>query len=487
MRVRLLLAVVGAALLVVAPIVVVGAGPRGVSTSPFAMTALCILVVLACVGLAILLRRLPLLAAVVIVIALRVPLVFLPPVLSDDVYRYVHEGRGGRIALDVPYRFAPAQISLPFDDDISSRINHKDVPAAYPPVTQLLLVVVTGIGDAIGAPLAALKAFLLALDALLIGLLFLYRHRFEDERTALTYGTHPLPLIALGLGPHLDGILALLIVGAFVVSRVPFAGRAGPRTDAESHSRARMRDVATGFLVGLAALVKPIALLALIGLPRRAFVALGVLIGVAIPSIPYLVLGTPLLDGLLAYGSRWRASPILFPLFEALFSSWDRTRVAAAVYMHLHIDGTSPGFLLEESERTIVKLGDVGPDAIRILVDGALFARLLSAAALVVVVALVVRSRALSGPTRTAIALGAFLLLTPTLHPWYFLWVLPFGAALSSRTIVFASVGALALYSPKLVELAGQGWAESPVTVLVLLLSLTLGAVLDRRARGARA
>jgi hypothetical protein len=477
-----LLPAVGMASLVVGSLLVIGLFPGAIIDSATATATAIVVVVGGALTLAALLAKVPLASALLIVIAMRAPLIVIPPVLSDDAFRYVHEGRAGRVALDVPYRFPPARVSLPYDDDVSARVNHPDVSAAYPPFTQLWLIVTTRLGDALSAPLVVHKAFLLAFDAMLIGLLFFCRRSLVDSRAAVAYGTHPLPLIALGLGPHLDVMGAFLLTAALLLARATF-GSARIDCDRVLHLLAhRTRDVAAGFLLGLAAHVKPLALVGVVALPRRLAAAIGLALGLVGPTIPYVVLGAPLIDGIAAYGSRWRASPVLFPLFEAIFSSWDSARIARDTWMHVHLDLPSASLLLEESGRAMVAIGDVTPDAIRIVIDGAFFSRALAGCGFVVLAVFIIRSRVVdSQAAKVATLIVAFLFLTPTLHPWYFLWVLPIGAAMGSLTIHSVALAALALYAPKLAELRGDGWSESVLTSVALISAFTLGVVLDRR------
>jgi len=457
--------VVACALGAVAPVVVVGLAPRALAHGVVvvALTALCLF---SCALLGRALARAPLRAALVVVIALRAPLLFTSPVLSDDVYRTVHEARASRVALDLPYRVAPADLTLPYDDDVTSRVNHPTVRAAYPPFTQLFYVVVVALGDAVRAPIAAAKAALLALDVLLILVLARARRRDDDQAPALAYGAHPLPLVALGLGPHTDVLGALLVCGALLVAR---AAR-------------RPRDHAiAGFLVGLGAHVKPLAVLALLEVRGRAL--LGFVVGALAPAVPYLLLGAPLLDGVLSYATRWRAQPILFPLFEAPFSSWSEARARADVYMHAHVDVASAAILVEESGRPLFGFGGVGDGARAVLLDGAFFARALAALCFGIVVVVVVRK--VSRARRVECALLAYLLLTPTAHPWYFLWVLPLGALSASSSTTLACTAAIGLYAEKVAALTDRAPPHGAVTSLVVLGALTLGWWRDR-SRGPR-
>ena len=66
-----------------------------------------------------------------------------PPSLSDDIYRYVFEGRVVLEGLS-PYLFAPDSLVLAELRDSAPEwhlINHKELPAIYPPGAQVLFAV----------------------------------------------------------------------------------------------------------------------------------------------------------------------------------------------------------------------------------------------------------------------------------------------------------------------------------------------------------
>src|SRR4051812_18349245 len=131
------------------------------------------LLALALAGFACLLRAVAkpgaLLAGLLVV---RAAALFGGPTLSEDEHRYVHEGRAQRLGLAVPYAVPPADIVPPPDDGTSARVNHKDVPAAYPPGVELVLLALVAVGDAVGHPRAPLRAALALADALVLVALF---------------------------------------------------------------------------------------------------------------------------------------------------------------------------------------------------------------------------------------------------------------------------------------------------------------------------
>ena len=89
---------------------------------------------------------LPLRAALVAAVILRV--IFLPgtPSLTDDFYRYQWDGRVQLAGIN-PYRYAPGDTRL---DDVAyadrARVNHPTVRTVYPPLAQVTFYAVARVG-----------------------------------------------------------------------------------------------------------------------------------------------------------------------------------------------------------------------------------------------------------------------------------------------------------------------------------------------------
>ena len=66
---------------------------------------------------------------------LRLPLLPLPPSLSDDVLRYLWDGKVAAAGFN-PYALAPAAEKLtPLRDEIWRRLPHRSIPTVYPPLS----------------------------------------------------------------------------------------------------------------------------------------------------------------------------------------------------------------------------------------------------------------------------------------------------------------------------------------------------------------
>jgi hypothetical protein len=394
------------------------------------------------------------------ILLVRVLGLFVTPELSDDLYRYVHEGRASRLGLAVPYATPPAEITPPPDDGITARVNHPEVPAAYPPTSQLFFLAVVAAGDLFGAPLGTLRFALLAVELCVVALL--YRRRREHPRAFVLYGLHPLPLLEVAISAHLDALGVALVV----------AGAVGARPA-----------ILRGLLIGLAVGVKPIAALALLALPLRRHAlwrgALGLALGIALPTLPYLIADAPLTRGLVEYGTRWEAQPTGYAIARELVSPAFDAREAEDRWTHAHLTFSPPGLLVEEAGEPRLSLGSARRAERPLLVDRRLVARGLMGAAFLIVLGLVLL-RVRDPWARTAWAFAALWLASPTMHPWYLLWPLPF-AALSQRRgiLAWAAVAPLA-YEAAMTAAATSEWREALWPRLLMLLALALGTALDR-------
>lgn len=152
----------------------------------------------------------------------RVTLVFHPPVGSDDIYRYVWDGKVAAEGIN-PFRYAPVDSILGglHSEEISSKINFPEMRTIYPPLAQVLFYVSNVM---FGDSLFGLKLFLILFDVLSI--LMLYRFFDESPRGVLLYAWSPIPVMYFALDGHIDalGIPFLLLCLAAVKRNRLIAG-----------------------------------------------------------------------------------------------------------------------------------------------------------------------------------------------------------------------------------------------------------------------
>lgn len=150
----------------------------------------------------------------------RLLLVWLPPALSDDAYRYVWDGLLQAEGIN-PYRFTPAEVGPDGEGmwTLFEALNSTAYYSVYPPVSQLVFR--AGVGLAGGewpASFFAIKAIFVLLEA--GGLLLL--SRVASARSLVLYAWHPLVLVEVAGQGHTEAAMVFFLALTFVLAR---AGR----------------------------------------------------------------------------------------------------------------------------------------------------------------------------------------------------------------------------------------------------------------------
>src|SRR6476469_7985410 len=81
----------------------------------------------------------------------RLAIIFSPPYLSDDIYRYIWDGRVQASGIN-PYRYVPADPALSDlrDQKIYPSINRRDYAhTIYPPVAEVFFLLITRISESV--------------------------------------------------------------------------------------------------------------------------------------------------------------------------------------------------------------------------------------------------------------------------------------------------------------------------------------------------
>lgn len=343
-------------------------------------------------------RRRPALVTWAIVAAAAFRLLAAPgaPTMSDDVYRYVWDGRVQLHGIH-PYAHAPTDEALADlrDDDWES-INHPELRTIYPPLAQAFFALVA----ATGAGPVGFKLALGLLDVVtVLALWALVRRLGLPADRVILYAWNPLAVLETAGSGHVEplGTALIVLATACIIGRRP-----GPSTIA----------------LGAAVNVKLLPLILVPGWIRRLRGRHVLLLAAAIvlPALPYALTGPPVGSGLFDYAERWERNAVAFDVVRVAL---ERVDSAAAL---------EPAVAWARDA-----IGDGVPwDAVREWTWPDRLARLVVAAlALAWIVRLTFR-RGLDVSREAFLAVGGVLLLSPTLHPWYLLWVLPFAAAYAS-------------------------------------------------------
>jgi alpha-1,6-mannosyltransferase len=223
------------------------------------------------------LRTAPTRSTLMIVIAFailfRLSILFSSPYLSDDVYRYVWDGRVQAAGIN-PYRYVPADEHLADlrDEMIYPKINRRDYAhTIYPPVAEAIYFLTTRISESVTwmkATMVGFEAIALWAIAQLLAAFGLPRQRI------LLYAWHPLTVWEFAGNGHLDAIAIAFIALALL-------------------ARQKNAEVATGVTLACATLVKLFPLVLLPAVYKRGNwkMPLAFTISVIIAYLPYIGVG----------------------------------------------------------------------------------------------------------------------------------------------------------------------------------------------------
>lgn len=301
---------------------------------------------------------------------------------DNDIWRYLWDGHVSSAGLS-PYVFEPRSAELdglaaPAGDatiwaDIRANVNHNDVPTIYPPLAQVIFRTANAIAP---GSVFVMKLLLIASDFLTVFLMLLVLRRLRRPMTdVILYGWNPLVIKVVAGSGHIDavlGTLLVLMVWALIRKRLSLAAIAW----------------------GLAILTKttPILLLPFIGRRigwRRTSLGLGILIAGYIPFLD--TRGSPFL-GLITFGKEWQFNSGFFRLMESLLAPFNSNPAGTAKTLAM-------------------------------------------TSVLVVLVWLMYRDTKEQIPFHTLAvsALGALLVFSPTVMPWYVISILPLAVIAHSR------------------------------------------------------
>lgn len=219
-----------------------------------------------------------------VALALRLALLFVPPHLSTDIYRYIWDGRVQGAGIN-PYRYLPAAPELaPLRDAaIYPLINRRDYALTiYPPAAQMLFFLVTRLSDSVVAMKLAMIASEAVTAAVVIGFL---RRLGRPATRVVAYAWHPLAVWEIAGSGHIDAAMtAGMMLGLWA-------------------ALALRRPLLAACILAAAALLKPFAVLALPAAWRpwdwRA-PAIAVAVA-ALLYLPYLSVGAGVLGFMPAY------------------------------------------------------------------------------------------------------------------------------------------------------------------------------------------
>ncbi len=249
-------------------------------------------------------------------IAARASLIALEPVVSDDIYRYIWDGKVQSHGID-PYRYSaddPALMAL-HSGMLPARINHAGMKTIYPPVAEWLFWVSYG---AAGESVAGFKIPLFFSEVATIALLLLLLAELKlPPKNVALYALCPLPIMHFMIDGHVDAFAFPFLVGFLLLFR---KGRTG----------------AASVLLGLAAVVKiyPLFLapLFLKESGRKRYLA-GLLAAAVVAGayLPYVLMQGSPFESLSIYSKHWAANGSVFNLVYIVLGDNQRAHIVSGV------------------------------------------------------------------------------------------------------------------------------------------------------------
>lgn len=325
---------------------------------------------------------------------LRAAFLMTDPILSDDIFRYVWDGRVQHAGIN-PYLYAPDDPAVAFLREGHEKnfqgINNKDIPTIYPPLMQMAFYVATAVSESVHW----MKFCFVLADLAIVFVLFrLLVSLSLDPLRALVYAWSPLAVVEVAGSGHNDVLGALFLMASL-------------------DAILRQRDALSVTFLTLSGLAKIVGFtltpLFVRSIRLRALMVMPVL--TVVLSLPYASAGSLAFRGLTQYGLRWRGNDSLFHILYYVTGSLDTAKVLVGAF-------------------------------------------------LVTMVLVLVALKA--NPIRSSyLTVGAILLLTTTVHPWYLLWIAPFLAIYASPAWLYLTLSVALAYHSAYLATPGQPWEDS--------------------------
>ena len=351
-------------------------------------------------------------------------LVLIPanPALSDDIYRYLWDGKISSAGIN-PYKCPPAAEELKSyrDSEIYQSIRHPELKTVYPPVAQVIFFLNAAVGN---TPLSW-KMLLLLSEILLVMVMIRMIDYFQIPRQRLgIFVLNPLLIIETYYSGHLDiiGILFLMTgIWYFYLNR-------------------KSKSV---FLLGLAVLTNFMSVVLILPMLLKKFWKkwLVMLIIVTLAIIPFIMYGSIPVSGLISH--------INLPVFNGGFHH--------LVTVGLNLFGIRQKVLFDLDINGYTEQLYIGPDS---------YYRIISLFVMIVVISDQLRKlhrtynfQGINYLQAVFVIACALLLIMPVLQPRQLIWILPFLVFIPNWSWILFTLLVQAAYIP-LIEFTSSGTRE---------------------------
>jgi hypothetical protein len=156
-------------------------------------------------------------------VALRLLLLFSIPQMSDDVFRFLWDGRltvaGYHPFLHIPRYFIDSHTEIPgITPDLFLRLNSPDYFTVYPPVCQAVFAAAGFVSPVEVLPaVVVIKLFMLIFEGYTVWLLWKNRGKFGlPENAAVMYALNPLVILEFSGNLHFEGAMICFLLAGFI-------------------------------------------------------------------------------------------------------------------------------------------------------------------------------------------------------------------------------------------------------------------------------
>ena len=256
-------------------------------------------------------------------LALLIRLSFLTviPIGSDDVYRYMWDGKVQTSGLN-PYLYAPNSDSLNHLHSVllPVSVNHPDIKTLYFPFSEWIFSLCYHMS---GEAIWGYKLILLFAEiASIIGLILLTGRLQIPFRFVLFYALCPLSIFQFAIDSHLDGLgFPFLIFGVLAYLQ--------------------RKTVLASFLLGLSMSIKPVGLVLLPILiiheqlwKKKILLSVIPALTLSFQFIPYLLNSNPF-EALFTFVKHWTFNGFVFESLNLFFFNNQKTRIICAILLGL--------------------------------------------------------------------------------------------------------------------------------------------------------
>jgi alpha-1,6-mannosyltransferase len=325
-----------------------------------------------------------------LIIGFLIRMILIPsnPILSDDIYRYLWDGKVFYDGFN-PFAYPPASPVLEGlrDSTIYPKINYPGIPTVYPPFSQIIFAV----SYIIGYNIIVWKLVLFVFEGILVFFLYKLIIHFKMNTMRLSiYLINPLVVIETYSSGHLDIIaVCLFMIGIYYFYK--------------------KKSVVSilAFILSILSKYNPL-LMILPLLKKRFLLKISILFGSIITVLfPFVLSGTIPTAGFISFTNRWEFNGFLYKSFLFIY---DLLEFQSQKWFSLAYNGHTEEFYI----------------------TGAFYYKILVFIILIFIVIDQLKKLKMTEDFKginylqPVLFIGtAMLLLSPTLYPWYLVWIIP--------------------------------------------------------------